>query len=92
MHTELIRNWAISYCTFAAGVKCQTIQYHGGYISKCNTHQSFTYNSMGGVGGDVLARLLSILREGEAGLCRTCCVRSGFDVVGGVARACDGKD
>ena len=37
-------------------------------------------------------RLLCILREGEAGLCQTCCVRSWFDIVGGVARACDGKD
>jgi len=37
-------------------------------------------------------RLLCILREGEAGLCKTSFVRSGFDIVGGVARACDAKD
>jgi len=32
-----------------------------------------------------LAILLYILRKDEARLCRTCCVRSGLDVVGGVA-------
>ena len=36
-------------------------------------------------------RLLCILRESEAGVSRTWCVKSGLDIVGGVTRA-GGKD
>ena len=36
-----------------------------------------------------MVRLLCVLiSEGEAGLCRTCCVRSGFEVVVDVSKSC----
>ena len=45
-----------------------------------------------GVGGEVVWKLLCIIRESETGICRTWCVVSRLDIVGGVARADGGEE
>jgi len=45
-----------------------------------------------GVGGKVVWKLLCVIRESETGICRTWCVVSRLDIVGGVARADGGEE
>ena len=45
-----------------------------------------------GVPGEVVWKLLCVLREGETRTCRAWCTVSRYDVVGGVARAGGGEE
>ena len=59
------------------------------YVLHCKVHTENMVSGQEqqcGIGSEVEVRLLSVLREGEARVCRAWCVRSGLDITD-VARA-----